>query len=162
MDYLLDLRKTVKDDNNNLISGELILKTKLICIFNFSKETQQITYPAKKVFTEEELISFTKQQEMMVGNSIKDLIYYIWKIKNWKKSIPKHLRHNYKRFFFGKCLQTDSSIETNFLFASRNDKNNETINVFLNNKIKEFNLSNVKYFEVRTPEELEKYHTFSL
>lgn len=160
MGHFLDLRKTVKDEENNLISGELVLKTKLICSFDFSKETERIIYPSKKVFSEEQLILFSSQQEMLIGNTVECLILYIWKIKNWKKSIPKHIRHNYKRFFFGKCLKENE--EVNFIFGSRNDENDETINAFLKERIDEFNLTNIKYFEVSSPEELDKYTTFYL
>lgn len=159
MDCVLDLRKCVFDDEGKILSGELILKTRLICSFDFSKSSN-ISYPLKPIFAEEQLIDFSNQHKICIGGSVEGLIRYIAKIKIWKKEISKNLKKGWKRFFFGKGLIDNK--EVNFSFASKSMYNNEDTRNFFNEKKAKYNIHNSKVIEVKSAEETELLLTFRI
>lgn len=158
----LDVRKLIKDEEtNDVISGELVAKTKLIGTFEKIDNKFELALSEKSPFTIEELNILAKQIQYIDNAEIPELIKYLIVLKEWKKKIPVYLRRGWKYFYLLSGIKDGKKVV--ITFATRKcDLFNA--NEYLVKNCEENSISDYsgKRLIITNPEEIDKEHIFYL
>lgn len=159
-EIVLDVKNLKKyPETDEIISGELISKSKIIGSFVKENNIFLLNLNEKSPYSLNDLDVFAKQIKYVEDGNINDLIKYLIVLKEWKKKIPTYIRRGWKYFYLLSGKKEQGKVIITYASRKDNPINNQ---IFLEENCLKNGICNYnnEVLTITNPDEIENYKKF--